>query len=269
MRNLQLIRHKLVQMLAVGQTDILMKHQAVNDGQHAVNAIDGQQDNPAEISCLYYQLAQQKKKNKGDTHRTHITRKTFRLLAEVEETEDHDRTDHRINEVTFNKRNDFRIDDRQSSQHDQGITTRDAVDPVHEVIGIDDTGTNNQGNDNPPPRQGEQAPLAEHQPHGREMEKQSRYLPGGLDIIHKADERDQCQGKHEQGIFKAIRQKAGQRTEIEDDATTTQSDSRMGTAFVRLVYDITLVSHPKIKKFRHEEQNQNHQIIHHSFLSIR
>ena len=50
------------------------------------------------------------------------------------------------------------------------------------------------------------------------MEKQSRYLPGGLDIIHKTDERDQRQGKHEQGIFKATRQKAGQRTEIEDDA---------------------------------------------------
>ena len=50
------------------------------------------------------------------------------------------------------------------------------------------------------------------------MEKQSRYLPGGLDIIHKTDERDQRQGKHEQGIFKATCQKAGQRTEIEDDA---------------------------------------------------
>ena len=80
MRNLQLIRHKLVQMLAVGQTDILMKHQAVNDGQDTIYTIDGQQDNPAEISCLYYQLAQQKKKNKGDTHRTHITRKSFLLL---------------------------------------------------------------------------------------------------------------------------------------------------------------------------------------------
>ena len=152
MRNLQLIRHKLVQMLTVGQTDILMKHQAVNDGQHAVNAIDGQQDNPTEISCTDNQFAYQEKKNKGDTHRTHITRKTFRLLAEVEETEDHDRTDHRINEVTFNKRNDFRIDDRQSSQHDQGITTRNTVDPVHEVIGIDDTRADNQGNDYPPPR---------------------------------------------------------------------------------------------------------------------
>ena len=34
------------------------------------------------------------------------------------------------------------------------------------------------------------------------MEKQSRYLPGRLDIIHKADERHQSQGKHKQRIFK-------------------------------------------------------------------
>ena len=94
------------------------------------------------------------------------------------------------------------------------------------------------------------------------MEKQSRYLPGGLDIIHKTDERDQRQGKHEQGIFKATCQKAGQRTEIEDDATAAQSDPCMGTTFIRLVDDIKPVSHPEIKKFRHEEQNQNHQIVH-------
>lgn len=81
------------------------------------------------------------------------------------------------------------------------------------------------------------------------MEKQSRYLPGRLDIIHKADERHQSQGKHKQRIFKTTRQKVDQRTEIENNATTTQSNLCMRTTLIRLINDITLISHPEIKKF--------------------
>lgn len=81
-----------------------MKHQAVNYGQDTVNAIDGQQDNPTKITGLNYKLPYQEKKNESNTHRTYITGKALRLLAEIEETEDKDRTNHGIDKVLFYKR---------------------------------------------------------------------------------------------------------------------------------------------------------------------
>ena len=52
------------------------------------------------------------------------------------------------------------------------------------------------------------------------MKKQSCHLSGGFYIVHEADERHQCQGKQEPGIFKATRQEIGQRPEIENNPTT-------------------------------------------------
>jgi hypothetical protein len=100
------------------------------------------------------------------------------------------------------------------------------------------------------------------------MKKQPCHLSRGSYIVHEADERNQCQGKQEPGIFKAARQETGQRPEIEDNPTTAQSHFRMGTPFIGLVDDIAPVSHLKIKKFCQKQQNQNHQIIHHPFLII-
>ena len=79
------------------------------------------------------------------------------------------------------------------------------------------------------------------------MKKQSCHLPGGFYIVHEADERHQCQGKQEPGIFKATRQEIGQRSEIENNPTTTQSHFRMGTALIGLIDDITPISYSKIK----------------------
>ena len=116
--------------------------------------------------------------------------------------------------------------------HDKGYNTTDyfsnqlnewtgyAVNAIHKVVGIDDTRTDYQGYDYPPPGQGEQSPLIKHQGHGREMKKQSCHLPGGFYIVHEADERHQCQGKQEPGIFKVTRQEIGQRSEIEYNPTT-------------------------------------------------
>ena len=52
MGNLQLIRHYLIQMFAMRQADILMKHQTVDDSQNTVYTVNGQKDYPAEISGL-------------------------------------------------------------------------------------------------------------------------------------------------------------------------------------------------------------------------
>ena len=80
--------------------------------------------------------------------------------------------------------------------------------------------TDYQGYDYPPPGQREQPPLIKHHSHSREMKKQSCHLSGGFYIVHEADERHQCQGKQEPGIFKATRQEIGQRSEIENNPTT-------------------------------------------------
>jgi hypothetical protein len=105
-------------------------------------------------------------------------------------------------------------------QNNQRITAGYAVNAIHKVVGINDTRTDYQGYDYPPPGQGEQSPLIKHQSHGREMKKQSCHLSGGFYIVHEADERHQCQGKQEPGIFKATRQEIGQRSEIENNPTT-------------------------------------------------
>ena len=88
MRNLQLIRNNLIQMFAMRQPDILMKHQAVNDSQYTVYPINGQKNYPAEITRSNDKSSYQKKKDEGNAHRTHITRKAFGTLAEIEEAED-------------------------------------------------------------------------------------------------------------------------------------------------------------------------------------
>ena len=103
------------------------------------------------------------------------------------------------------------IDIGQRSKNNQRITTGYAVNAIHKVVGIDDTRTDYQGYDYPPPGQGEQSPLIKHHSHSREMKKQPCHLSGGFYIVHEADERHQCQGKQETKIFKATRQEIGQR----------------------------------------------------------
>ena len=87
MRNLQLIRHNLIQMFAMRQADILMKHQTVDDSQNTVYTVNGQKDYPAEIFCLNDEPAYQEEKDEGNAHRTHITRKALGTFAEIEEAE--------------------------------------------------------------------------------------------------------------------------------------------------------------------------------------
>ena len=197
-----------------------MKHQAVNDSQYTVYPINGQKNYPAEITRSNDKSSYQKKKDEGNAHRTHITGKAFGMLAEIEETEDKNRTDNGIYEIRFHKSNHLLIDISQRSKNNQRITAGYAVNAIHKVIGIDDARTDYQGYDYPPPRQGEQSPLIKHQGHGREMKKQSCHLSGGFYIVHEADERHQCQGKQEPGIFKATRQEIGKRPEIENNPTT-------------------------------------------------
>jgi hypothetical protein len=86
-----------------------MKHQAMNDSKNTVDTINGQQDNPTEIFCFNNESPYQKKKNKGDTHRTDITGKTLRLFTEIKETKYEYRAKDDINQSGFNKSDYLRI----------------------------------------------------------------------------------------------------------------------------------------------------------------
>lgn len=249
-------------MLAMGQTDILMKHQAMDDSQHTVDAIHGEQHNPTEITGLNDQPAYQEKKDEGNTHGPHITGKALRLLAEIEEAEDKHRANHRIDKVLFNKRHHLLIDVCQSSKYHQRVSPGYSIDAIHKVVGIDDARTDYQGDDYPPPGQGEQSPLVKHHNHSREVKQQPHLLRSGSDVVHKADERHQSQCQHKPRIFKSACQEISQSSEIENDSPAPKCYACMGTAFIGLVNDITPVSYFKIKKFCYKQQNQNYQIIH-------
>ena len=132
--------------------------------------------------------------------------KHFAFLRKLEETEDNNRTNHGIDEVRFYKSYHLLIDVCQCRKYNQRVTSRYPINPIHKVVGIDDARTDYQGYDYPPPGQREQPPLIKHHSHSREMKKQSCHLSGGFYIVHEADERHQCQGKQEPGIFKATRQ---------------------------------------------------------------
>lgn len=99
------------------------------------------------------------------------------------------------------------------------------------------------------------------------MEQQPHLLGSGTYIIHKTDERHQCQGNHEPGVFKSTRQEIGQSPEIENDSPATQRYACVRTAFIGLVNNIASVSYSKIKKFCHKQQNQYNQVIHYIKLS--
>ena len=246
MRNFQFIRHNLIQMFAMWQPDILMKHQTMNNSQYTIHTINGQKDYPAEIFCFNNEPAYQEKKDEGNAHGTHITSKALGFLAEIEEAEDKNGTNNGIDEIRFHKSNHLFIDISQRSKNNQRVAAGYTVNAIHKVVGIDNTRTDYQGYDYPPPRQGEKSPLIKHQDHGGEMKKQPCHLSGGFYVIHKTDERHQCQGKQEPEIFKATRQEISQRPEIEDNPTTAQSHFRMRTALIGLVNDIAPISHPKI-----------------------
>ena len=89
----------------------------------------------------------------------------------------------------------------------------------------------------------------------RKMEQQTHPLTDRPHIIRKADERHQRQRPHEPRVLKPVRHEIGQRTEIEDDATATQGNTRVAAPLVRTVNDVQTVRHAEIKKFCQEQQN--------------
>ena len=92
MRNLQLIRHNLIQMFAMRQPDILMKHQAVNDSQYTIHTIKRiKRTIQLKSSVSMMSLPIRKRRIKAMLTDPHITGKAFSTLRKLKKTEELER----------------------------------------------------------------------------------------------------------------------------------------------------------------------------------
>ena len=157
-------------MFPVCLEDVLMKHQAVDDGEDAVDAVDCHQNNEAEVTGGDDQLAEGEDDDKGNRDRSDISCKAAGLFTEVEDVEYDDRDSgdsqqHRINVVYH-----IDIDPGKSSEEYQAVATGNPINTIHEVVSIDNTGTEYQPDNNIPPGQsGKQSPFIKHQRHSCEV----------------------------------------------------------------------------------------------------
>ena len=71
-RYLQFVRHQLEHMLAMRLSQILMQHDAMADGQHAVQAIQQIEYNPGDIPCLVHQPTKAEYHDERHAYRSNI-----------------------------------------------------------------------------------------------------------------------------------------------------------------------------------------------------
>ena len=89
MAHSKLIGHELIGVLSMGLSQILMKHNAVEDGHAAVHAIHKEKHNPCHILCGQHQPAQCKQDDKCNADASHIAGEAFGLTLrpEIEDAE--------------------------------------------------------------------------------------------------------------------------------------------------------------------------------------
>ena len=86
-RDMQLVGHQLVGVLAVRLAQMLVQKDAVDDGQDGIHTIDPEQQQILNISGGCDQAAQGEKDDEGDAHGTDVTCKAPGPFPEIEETE--------------------------------------------------------------------------------------------------------------------------------------------------------------------------------------
>ena len=88
-REVQLVRHQLVGVLAVGLAQGLVQQDTMHNRQTAVHAIDNQKDQPSDVVSLHNQRSNSEQQDERNAHAAHIARKALRLVsgAEVENAE--------------------------------------------------------------------------------------------------------------------------------------------------------------------------------------
>jgi len=88
-------------------------------------------------------LHQQHNDPESDGYTADITRKTPGFASEIEKQEDQAGQYRQPDQIGMNEIDLLKIDILQARQNHQAIGTRDAIDAIHEVIGIDDTDDKN------------------------------------------------------------------------------------------------------------------------------
>ena len=150
------------------------------------------------------------------------------------------------------------IQHRQGNQHGQRIRPGDAVDAVHEVVGIDDAHADYQRRDDRPPKfSADKAQVHEHQHHRRELHQQPPHIGHRTHVIRKTHCTYRRQSRHEPRIMQPEERSIQPRPHKKYDTPSPQRDTGMRTPEIRLVNNVQPVRHPKIKKLRHYEQSQD------------
>ena len=87
MRDMQLVGHQLVRVLAVRLAQMLVQQDAVDDGQDGIHAVDPEQQQILDITGSGNKPAENKQDDECDTDRPHISGKAPCPFTEIEETE--------------------------------------------------------------------------------------------------------------------------------------------------------------------------------------
>ena len=128
-------------MLSVRLSQVLVQHNAVDDGESAVNSIYQEKHNPRYVFRGQHQPAQRKEDDKRNANAPHVAREALRLSfrPEVEDAENHYADDgynqvRRLNEAFCHpERSEGSIHQRNWYQHRQHIRRCYPINPIHKV----------------------------------------------------------------------------------------------------------------------------------------
>lgn len=242
--DLEFVCHELVCVLAVGFAEVFVEHDAVADGQAAVDAVDQQEYQVSHILGLNHEAADREEHDECDADAADVAREALRLSfrAEIEQAE-HQHTDDRhdqvrlVDESSRHARPDrASIHQSQRHQHRQRIPRRDAVDSVHEIDHIRRTYAHNQRNRHDPPHVPMHDPHApEHQSHCSELHDQAHRIRQRPHIIPEAHPRHEQKPAQKRQIVRnhlplslhAHHHGPCHHRKAEDYAASTQHNRRM------------------------------------------
>ncbi len=148
------VGQSLVEVLPVGYEDVFMagkpgadRHKSIEPVQvkkHKVNRVRGGDD----------EFAKQKNEDKSERYRSHIAGKATGTGPEIVEGKDKECNRSSIQQVIANKGDLNPVQKPEACQDRQPVPCGDAIDPVHEVEGIDGAGGHHERYDPDPGSQG-------------------------------------------------------------------------------------------------------------------
>ncbi len=258
----QLVGHQLVGMFAVCLAEVLVQLYAVADGQDGVGAVHGQEGDVGEVLRLEYQPAEGKKKYEGYGDRADVAGKAACPAPEVKQAEN-DQAQPRDVEVRHGDEWVAGVEIYQRQQHCYRVAAGDAVDAVHEVVGVDDANTDNERHYNYPPVGGvEDAELIEHQPHGGELDDEAHAVGQRPDVVGEADQAHKAKSGDKPCVLHAEQRPVQPGPEQEDDTSATEHHCGVGAAQVGFVDDVEAVGHAEVGQLEHDEQYRDDGIYH-------